>query len=308
MGIMATNVPSQNEKINLERMVTEHLDLTRYSTMHLHTTARYGAFPTTLEELRALLSWASTERLPVTVIGGGSNSLFSDRGIDGLVIITTGMNHFHINGEMFCVRCGMNLESAIDHASEAGLAGLEMLGGIPGTVGGAIWGNSGVSTIRVSSCLYYVDYLTMDGKLHRMQVHNDDFSYRYSPFMEMPQTILFEAAFRLTPTRQTAQLRIIKEGTKARRREQHQFDWPSVGCIFKNPPDVSAGALLDQAGMKGKRIGGAMVSPYHANFIVNPEGNATGQDIWELARQGREAVEKNTGIHLEFEVNFLGQW
>lgn len=305
---MAINVSSQNEKINLNRILKENLDLVSFSTIRVHSVARYAAFPTELGEIRALLSWARGKNIPTAILGGGSNTLAGDDGVDGLLIITTGMTHFHINGEMFCVRCGLTLESAIDHASEAGLAGLEMLGGIPGTVGGAIWGNAGVDAAQISTTLYYVDYLTMDGKLHRMQIHADDFSYRHSPFMDMQPVILYEAAFRLTPTRQTAQLRIIKEGTKARRREQHQYDCPNLGCFFKNPQGQVAGTLIEEAGLKGKKIGGAMVSPYHANFIVNTDGTATGGDVRSLSELVQRTVKERTGVELQYEITFLGSW
>jgi len=308
VGIMANNVPSQSEKINIGQSIKENLDLTSLSTMHIKAKAQFGAFPSELPELRALLSWASEQSLPVTILGGGSNCIISDQGIKGLAIIMTGMNRSHINGELFCVRPGLNLESAIDRASEAGLAGLEMLGGIPGTVGGAVFGNAGANNVQISDNLYYVDYLTLDGKLHRMQTHADEFSYRHSPFMEMKDIILYEAAFRLTPTRQTAQLRIIKEGAKQRRKEKHQYDYPSAGCLFRNPPGLFAGKIIEDAGLKGCHIGGAMISPYHANYLINIDGTATGSDARALSELVHDTVRAKTGIELQYEVRFLGSW
>jgi len=283
------------------------MPLEAHSTMHTKGIAEYAAYCSNLEELRALLLWASKKEMPVTYLGGGSNSLVSDNGIKGLTILTGHLTRCHINGELFCTRSGLQLDRAIDLAIEAGLSGLEMLGGIPGTVGGAIWGNAGTPTSTISDTLYYVDYLSKDGEIHRLQTHADEFSYRHSPFMEMEDACIYEAGFRLRPTRQTAQLRLLKERQKEKRRKARQYEYPSCGCIFKNPPGKFAGALIEQAGLKGKRIGDAMVSENHANFIVNM-GNATALEVHQLSLLIRKSVMEKFGVHLEYEVRFIGEW
>lgn len=288
-------------------MVTYDVSLAPYTTMKTMGHAQWAASCHDANEMQALLSWAHERELPVTFLGGGSNVIVSDYGIKGLVILTTAMRRHHANGELFCVQSGLLLENAIDRAIEAGLSGLELLGGIPGTVGGAIYGNAGTEISSISDKLYYVDYLTADGKIHRLQTHADEFSYRHSPFMDMEETCIWEAGFRLEATRQTAQLRLLKEKAKETRMQSHQYDHPSSGCIFKNPIGLSAGALIDQAGCKGMSCGGASVSTQHANFIVNT-GNATAKDIWNLSETVRKLVREKEGIDLQYEVRFLGEW
>ncbi|MFA6845052.1 MAG: UDP-N-acetylmuramate dehydrogenase [Sphaerochaetaceae bacterium] len=305
---MLSNVQSSNEKINIEQLIQHNIDLSLHNTMHIRTFASFGAYCSNSQELRAAFDYAGQNELPITILGGGSNSVISGKGIPGLTIFTSHLTGCHINGELLCVSSGLYLDKTIDVASEAGLAGLEALGGIPGTVGGAIWGNAGANGVQISDSLFYVDYMTFDGKLHRQRTRPDEFSYRHSPFSEQKDVIIIEAGFRLRPVKQTAQLRIIKEGAKNQRKNGHQFEAPSCGCIFKNPQGGYAGELVEQAGLKGYAINGASVSKRHANFIVSNEGKATADDVRSLAFYMQKTVQEKFGITLEFEVQFLGQW
>lgn len=305
---MPTNVRNSDEKINLEQMLLWHLELSNHSSMHTGGAADIAAFPSDFEQLRMLLLYAKEQELPITVLGGGSNSLISDEGIEGLVILTNHLTRRHVQGEMFCVRSGCLLDKAIDQAIEDGLSGLELLGGIPGTIGGAIHGNSGTKETQISQYLYYVDYMTFDGKLHRKQTHLDEFSYRSSPFKNLKDTIIYEAGFRLFPTTQTSEVRKKKDNAKKRRRQNAQYEHPSLGCIFKNPPSASAGELIDSCGLKGYQIGGAQVSEHHANIIINPQLKATSMDVKTLIEHIKNVVEQKTSIILEEEIRYLGRW
>ncbi|AEV27973.1 UDP-N-acetylenolpyruvoylglucosamine reductase [Sphaerochaeta pleomorpha str. Grapes] len=305
---MAINVRNSGEKINLEELLEYEVPLSDHTTIHTGGKADCAAHPSDFEELRSLLSYAEEQQMKVTVLGGGSNCLISDNGIEGLTIVTTHLTRLHISGELFCVRCGLSLDRAIDRSIEAGLSGLENLGGIPGTIGGAIFGNSGANNVQTSDLLYYVDYMTLDGKLHRMQTHADEFSYRKSPFSDHRDFIMYEAGFRLIPTIQTSDARLRKEEAKRKRKLDGQYDNPSLGCVFKNPPGHVAGKLIEECNLKGMQIGGAAISNRHGNIITNFNGKATSQNIFDLIAHIQAVVQKEQHITLEPEIQFIGRW
>jgi UDP-N-acetylmuramate dehydrogenase len=305
---MTTNVRNSGEKINLEDLLKANLPLAQHSSIHTGGSADLAAFPADFEELRALLSYAEENKLPVTLLGGCSNSLISDDGVAGLTIITTHLTRRHVQGEMFCVRCGLALDRAIELALEDGLCGLELLGGIPGTVGGAIFGNCGANGVQICDLLYYVDYMTFDGKLHRMQTHADEFSYRHSPFKETKDCIIYEAGFRLIPTTRTSEARKSKDEAKKKRKLAGQYDNPSLGCVFCNPAVGNAAELIEQCNLKGASIGGASICHRHANVIINGKGKATSRDVHNLTRLVQKSVFKEKGILLEPEIQCIGRW
>ncbi len=305
---MPTNVRNHVEKINLDHLLIENLELATHSSIKCGGSAELAAYPTNFEELRILLAYAREQGIPLTVLGSATNTLISDKGIEGLVILTNHLARRHVQGEMFCVRCGCPLDKAISQAIEDGLEGLEMLGGIPGTIGGAIYGNSGANGVQIGDLLYYVDYMTLDGKLHRMQTHLDEFSYRHSPFSGRSDLIIYEAGFRLKPTTQTSEARKRKDAVKKLRKQKGLYDYPSLGSVFKNPQGEKAAKLIDSCGLKGHTVGGASVSLTHANIIVNREGNATSEDVRALIEYIRTTVQKETSITLLEEIHYVGRW
>jgi len=305
---MPTNVRNSIEKINLDHLLMENLELASHSSIQCGGNAQWAAYPTNFEELRILINHAKDNNLPLSILGGATNTLISDKGVEGLVILTGHLARRHVQGEMFCVRSGCPLDKAISQAIEDGLEGLEMLGGIPGTVGGAIYGNSGANGVQIGDLLYYVDYMTLDGKLHRMQKHQDEFSYRHSPFTGRDDLIIYEAGFRLKPTTQTSEVRKRKDTVKKHRKHKGLYDYPSLGSIFKNPEGKKAAALIDACNLKGHTIGGASVSPSHANIIINREGKATSEDVRALIEYIRAVVQSEFHITLQEEIHYLGRW
>lgn len=305
---MPINVSNTSEKINLEKLLQHNVELSLHTSIHTGGCADLAASPSDFEELRELFAYSRQQNLEITVLGGGTNALISDEGIGGLVILTNHLTRRHVQGEMFCVRCGLQLDKAIDLAIEDGLGGLEMLGGLPGTVGGAIHGNSGAGGTQISDLLYYVDYMTFDGKLHRLNTIAEDFPYRSSPFLKRKDLVLYEAGFRLVPTTQTSEARRVKDDAKKQRKTSGQYDNPSLGCIFLNPPHWIAGKLIEDAGLKGKIIGGAQISHRHGNIIINRNGKATSGDVHELIQFCKQKVLEETGIMLVEEVQYLGRW
>jgi UDP-N-acetylmuramate dehydrogenase len=306
-GPVDTTIRNAGEKINIDDLVRRQVPLAPMCSYKTGGTADFLAQPRNLDELRALVGWAHGKRLPVTILAGGSNVLISDDGVEGLVICTTSMDQHHVRGCIFCTQSGLVLDTAINVAIEHSLSGLEPLGGLPGTVGGAVWGNAGSGGVWISELVEWIDWLDEDGQLRRMHALDNGFSYKCSPFMGKRQ-IIYEIAFRLIPNKNTSQARLRKEQSRTERMESGQFDFPSAGCVFKNPRGTSAGKLIDEAGLKGLEVGGAKVSDHHANFIVNSSGKATSSDILELSALVAREVSTHSGIDLEREIILIGRW
>lgn len=305
---MGTTIRNAGEKINIGQLLHEQVPLAPLTSYGTGGAADLFASPRNLDELRALVHWAWSERTPLTILAGGSNVLVSDEGIEGLVISMTGLSAHHVRGCLFCTQAGLSLDTAINVAIEQSLSGLEPLGGLPGTVGGAVWGNAGSGGLWISELIEWVDYLDEEGSLHRINVFFDNgFSYKSSPFNSQ-RWVIYEIAFRLIPNKNTSDARLRKEQSRSERMESGQFDFPSAGCVFKNPRGMSAGKLIDEAGLKGLRTGGAKVSEHHANFIVNCDRSATSRDIHELSSLVARKIKDRYQIDLEREIILLGRW
>ncbi|MCK9548396.1 MAG: UDP-N-acetylmuramate dehydrogenase [Sphaerochaeta sp.] len=300
---MASNVRNQSEKI---KFADSHI--APLSQIHTGGNAEFLSRPSTLDQLEAVVSFAQREGLDLTVLGGLSNSLVSDSGIDGVAIHTACLNEMHTQGNLLIAQCGASMDELIDYAIENGLGGLERLGGLPGTVGGAVYGNSGAHGLYTAHHLYWVDYLDEEANLVRLRAHRESFSYRHSPFWGRSNMIIYEVAFLLEPIVHTNEARQQKEQFKGQRRAKGQYLHPSIGCIFRNPDGQSAGQIIDALGLKGTSIGGAMIAPGHANFIINTEGTATSADVKALIDLVKETVAEKTGIMLEEEIRYLGAW
>lgn len=234
---------------------------------------------------------------PKMVIGKGSNCLFDDRGFDGLVILNkVDFCDWHENE----VRVGSGYSFSLLGVQTArkGFSGLEFASGIPATVGGAVFMNAGANGKETCDSLKSVLYF--DGIRRELRREELKFSYRKSPFQGMSGAIL-SATFALTPLADARklQLQIVDYRMKTQPLKER-----SAGCIFRNPPNGSAGALIDRCGLKGIQVGGAKVSEVHANFIVN-SGGASSRDVKELIRLVQERVFQQTGITLEPEVRMI---
>ncbi len=285
--------------------IEDDFEMGKLTSLRTGGCADYIAFPENAGQIADILSLCHDSGIPVTVTGGLTNCLVSDEGIRGMVICTRHIKGLVMKGGLFIAYAGESLENVINKSIEHNLTGLEELGGIPGTAGGATWGNAGANGVSISTFFFYADYMTADGKLKRMPSFCDAFSYRKSPFSK--GDVILSTAFRLKADRNSAVAREKKEYYKEERRRKGQYDALSAGCFFRNPPALSAGSLIEQAGMKGFEHGGAMVSTRHANFIIN-KGNASSRDIFELSELVQNAVEKKFGITLEREVSLLGKF
>jgi len=277
--------------------------------MSRHTTWRIGGpadlffIPADWFDLEKALKFANIKKLPVTIVGCGSNLLVHDQGIRGLVINLKDLKKIEITGEEVIAEAGVRLPYLARQAANKGLSGLEFACGIPGTLGGAIVVNAGAHGTALADVIQSVVAMDMQGGLLHFAKDELDFSYRYSILKKM-NVIVIEAHLKL--------LRGEAEEIKARmehnlefRKVRQPWEFPNAGSVFKNPPGDSAGRLIDSIGAKGWQVGEAKVSEKHANFIVNL-GGATSQDVLALINNIQKAVEIVHGIVLEPEIIFLG--
>ena len=243
--------------------------------------------------------------VPNIVIGNGSNTLASDKGFRGVVFVTTELRKVTVDGEFLTAGCGCLLGSVGTNASTAGLSGAEFANGIPGTVGGAVYMNAGAYGGQMSDIVYSTECYDLDsGEFLTLDNASQKFDYRHSVFMEKSYIVL-SATFKLTKGNPDEIKAKMNEHLKARR-EKQPLEYPSAGSTFKRPVGYFAGKLIEDAGLKGTSVGGAMVSPKHAGFIINT-GDATASDVCELIKIVKDKVYSMFGVTLECEIRFVGE-
>ena len=257
-------------------------------------------------EISVALRAAKAAGVPVTVIGNGSNLLVRDGGIRGLVVrISQPMSAITREGDTLIVQAGATLPSVAGFAQRNGLDGLAPMAGIPGTLGGAVIMNAGAYGGEMSQVVTRVDAIARsDGKPIRFEGRTLGFAYRHSAMMDA-NVIVTDVTLRLAPGAPDAIARRTEE-LLAARREKQPLEYPSAGSTFKRPEGAFAAKLIDDAGLKGLRVGDAQVSEKHAGFIVNL-GSATASDILALMDEVKARVRAASGITLEPEVRILGE-
>jgi UDP-N-acetylmuramate dehydrogenase len=258
-----------------------------------------------LGELKEGLRLAHELQVPITIIGNGSNLLVRDGGIRGLVIKLAGtLDWVHINGTRIQAGCGVLLAALAYKAVEAGLKGLEFAAGIPGTLGGAVNMNAGAYGGEMNDVVVCVRVLDLQGREWEMSREELAFGYRTSSLQSM-DCLAVEVTMELSPGCKEESMAIINE-LNTKRREKQPIALPSAGSVFKRPPGCYAGPLIEQAGLKGYRVGDAEVSTLHAGFIVNV-GRATAKDVLDLIAHVQSTVKDKFGIDLQTEVRVLGE-
>lgn len=274
----------------------QHL-LKDLSTLGIGGLARYYVEVTSIPQLKQALDYASTNHLHYMILGKGSNCLFDDRGFNGLIIHNKISHLVNTPPDTFYVGAGYSFSRLGALTARKGWSGLEFASGIPGSVGGAVYMNAGANGAETCDRLVSVEFMEPDGSIKVFQRSELSFAYRTSSFQKMPGAIV-AATFTLSPLgdARAKQLNIVKY-----RQETQPYSDKSAGCVFRNPPQQSAGALIDQSGLKGLSVGGATVSPVHANFIVNQD-HATADDVRQLMALVRRSVQEKTGVTLESEV------
>ena len=275
--------------------------LSRHTSFKIGGPAALMAFPATEEELSALLQLSSALDISPYILGAGTNVLAPDEGIDGLVIcLKDCLNGIRqLEDDRIEVMGGVTLSRAAVFAANLGLAGMEFAHGIPGTVGGGVYMNAGAYGGELCQICESVDVMTMDGKLEHFTCQQMEFSYRHS-ILEEQGGIVTKAVFKL----QKGDTQAIRDKMKeliGKRSASQPLDLPSAGSAFKRPVGGYAAALIDQAGLKGFRVGDAAVSEKHAGFVVNL-GSATAKDVRTLLEAVASKVYENSGIKIEPEV------
>jgi UDP-N-acetylmuramate dehydrogenase len=271
--------------------------------------------PRTGDELVRVLRTAHAARVPVTLLGGGSNVLVSDAGVRGLVVRPRGGEAHRIDDRRIRADAALTINGLVRWTVNHGVAGLEAWAGTPGTVGGAIYGNAHFGGRLIGELVDEVRLASRAGEVIDVPASRMAFGYDRSRLQDTGE-VLVSAVFRVTGG-EPAALRATARASLAFRKRTQPLDTPSAGCIFQNPDprrdtlpaDVpcSAGALVDRAGMKGAAIGGARVSPTHGNFIVN-DGAATAADIRRLIEACRTKVRDRFGVELREEIVYLGEF
>lgn len=303
MVAMATMAPGALDGVVRGRVAYGE-PLGRHTSLRIGGPADALVVPADLEDLRALLRFTHREGIGTLVLGGGSNTLVLDGGFRGVAIIL-GEAFTGLEAEGTAVRAGaaVRVSRLLAFCSRQGLAGVECLTGIPGTLGGAVRGNAGTTAGWISDRLRDVAVVLRDGTIARLAKADLDFAYRHSALPA--EAVITEATFDLEPGDPGTIRRAISRLLVARNRTQ-PVESRSAGCMFKNPPGDSAGRLVDAAGMKGARAGDAVVSPKHANFLVN-EGRARAADVLALVEAVRARVREHAGVALELEVQIVGE-
>ncbi|HUZ15357.1 MAG TPA: UDP-N-acetylmuramate dehydrogenase [Gaiellaceae bacterium] len=284
-------------------MTIEGVALSRYTTLGTGGPARAFARPGTAEEVGELLRWAAGRGIAVAVVGLGSNLLAADAGVEALVLKLGGeLARVEVDGDVLRAGAGAVNAVCLHRARDAGLGGFEFACAIPGTIGGGIWMNAGAYGSDFSAVLERALVATADGS-GWLTPAELGLSYRHSDLRH--GQVVLEAELRLRP-RPSEEIRAEVRELNAQRKAAQPTNKRTFGSVFKNPDhELSAGRMLDACGLRGYAIGGARISPKHANFIEN-DGGATTADALALMAEARRRAGEEYGVVLEHEVEFLG--
>lgn len=276
-----------------------NVSLSNYSTFGIGGLAKLFCEIQTTEQMQQALKYCQEQHIPYFILGKGSNILFDDRGFNGAVLYNR-IGGIQFTENLVQVGAGYSFALLGNQTARRGLAGLEFASGIPGSVGGAIFMNAGANGQETGQVLTSVDYVDANGQLQILTHQELNFSYRQSSFQQWKGAIV-GATFALhasTEARQR-QLDLI-----AYRTQTQPYTDKSAGCVFRNPPQLSAGALIDRSGLKGFSIGGAAVSDKHANFIINRQ-QATAQEVLALIQHIQHTIFEQHQLWLETEVRYV---
>ncbi|MBS3907542.1 MAG: UDP-N-acetylmuramate dehydrogenase [Syntrophaceae bacterium] len=276
----------------------------KYTSLKVGGPADCLLFPENMKELGKVILHARRKRIPVFILGKGTNLIVRDRGIRGWVVsLTQGMKKVRMDGEFLEAEAGCSLQQLVQFSIQKGLAGLEPFFGIPGTVGGGLAMNAGAWGAELKDVLHSVTLMKEDGEVVERPRSRLRFSYRSLALP--PSWVILKGCFHLKKGRKKEILERVKFFSEMRKRTQ-PLDYPSAGSIFKNPEEGPAGKWIDEIGLKGFRMGQAMVSDRHANFIINL-GKATAEEILHLIEWVERRVYEEKSISLKREVRVVGE-
>ncbi len=301
-------------------IINYNFPLNTVCTMRTGGNAKYAFFPKNNDQLKNVISFLKKEYIRYKILGNGSNTVFRDEGYDGAVVLTLDMKSLYdiVDGEKcdfdlnfdkdirtIYVSSGYSLTSLASKLLRAGYSGLEFAYGIPASVGGAVFMNAGAYGGEMKNVIDSVEYLTSEGEIKYLKnsPELDYFNYRHSYFTDHPDCIITGVFLKLNHADGFDPMDQAEKNMRSRK-EKQPLEYPSCGSAFKRPQGYYAGALIEQAGLKGFSIGGACVSEKHAGFIVN-KGGATTSDVMALIDYVKNKVYETSGVVLEPEIRVV---
>lgn len=283
--------------------VIENASFRNLTTYKIGGTIALLCYPDDVKNLIKLLKFLKEKNVNYKILGKGSNIIPSDNKYEGVIIKLDNLNKIEVHPRHVIVGSGVSLMQLANQISKSGYTGLEFACGIPGTVGGAIYMNAGAYNKSMSDILMSVKVLDQDFDIIELSNRELEFGYRHSIFQKNKSYICIEAKLRILKGNKEVIKKLIDERRK-RREETQPLNYPSAGSVFRNPPDLFAGKLIEDANLKGKKVGGAMVSDKHANFIINYR-NANSKDIKNLIELIEKEVKNKYDVKLKVEQEFF---
>jgi UDP-N-acetylmuramate dehydrogenase len=284
--------------------VKEWEELKKYTTIKIGGKCKLVVIPQGKEGIKEAIKVSENEKLPLTVIGNGSNVLFPDGNLEWMIlkITTPYFGKMFVENSSLYVHAGVDINKVIEFSMKEGITGLEFLSGIPGKIGGVVVMNAGGDGKSVSEVIENVEVMSRDGeKVYTLDREECKFNYRDSRF-RISKEIVLGVRFKV---RKTTPQEVEQKVTSILQERRKKFPFaPNLGCIFKNPPTVSAAKLIEKGGLKGYRIGGVEVSEKHANFIIN-KGGGRSEEVKELIEVIKRKVYQKFKIYLSPEIVIL---
>ncbi len=296
------NIIEELKKLSVGNVI-ESANLKKYTTYHAGGIATAIVTPDDEYSLIKLIQFLKDNNIKYKILGRGSNLIFKNETYDGVLIKLDKFDNIDIDGVEITAGAGVPLIKLATRVSRMGYTGLEFATGIPGSVGGAVYMNAGAYKSDIGYVLKSAKVITPDLKIKELTNYDLDFHYRTSFLQKNPGYICISATFILSKGNADEIMQLIEDRRK-RRLESQPLEYPSAGSVFRNPEGDYAGRLIEEIGFKGKKIGGAMVSEKHANFIINYD-NATGEDIVELIETIKKEIKEKYNIDLKVEQEIV---
>lgn len=280
--------------------------MSRHTTFRIGGPADYFAVPRSAEEIKDTIAICRREGTPYYILGNGSNLLVGDKGYRGVVIqIYKNMNQIRTEGSLIYAQAGALLSKIAAEALEHSLKGFEFASGIPGTLGGAVMMNAGAYGGEMKEVVESAVVMTQEGEIKTLSLEELELGYRTS-IIARNNYVVLEAVIRLAKG-DAEEIRSYMEELKGKRVTKQPLEYPSAGSTFKRPEGFFAGKLIEDAGLRGFRVGNAQVSEKHCGFVIN-RGGATAAEVISLMEQVADKVEANAGVRLEPEVKRIGEF
>lgn len=285
--------------------IQKNISVKNKNTFRIGGKVKYYAKPEKISDFIELVDFSKRENVNIIVLGGGANILFPDEYLDALVVSTEGFNGFTVEGSRVVIGAGYSVDKAAKKLAELGLSGMEFAGGLPGSIGGAVYMNARCYGSEFSEIVESVTVADRESNTIVLKKEELEYSYKKSIFMKRPDLLIVEVEFNLKPKDKKEVLAVYNNNYNDRK-IKGQFAFPSAGCVFKNDYNtgISSGKLIDESGLKNKAVGDAEIYEKHANFIINKK-NAKASDVLSLVKIITEKVEETRGIKLEKELRVI---